>query len=488
MPEPVTITIAGDLFQTAKQAFQERKEATGKPAKQGLRIEYPPVQQKREPGHSAGHARTGSIGMDAGPLQAMNDPQTGRDRTMQRKCLTALLTAGMLVLAGCGGGGSGSPDPVNQTGPQAGVSTTGIHHYGIDPDARQDYKQAMYDDCVEDIGRAGCSVSGRGWFYPWSRLPEVHVSSNSTPEGTHVIRRALGILNRSLPGEYRLTYQTTRRTFSGVDGEDRTSRAESLVPEGVIHAEIHPYDDPESGGVAWTDGERGYALGDRDDYDLSTPHGMSFLVDTMVHEFLHAIGLLAHPHPIHTSIMSYRHHLEGEIDRVPLIDAAMLHDLYEWESWSGEMEMIAEHEGGVSFGVDSLNRGATFIPWVDARYMAAPRPEALSGRASYRGTLVGYAPDGSALHGDADLGIDFGRGTGEARFHRITDWEGSWWNRSGYRYGLSLYGHYFDSSGDPQDRDGIPDVTGAFYGFEAETAAGTLQRPEITAAFGAVED
>jgi len=100
--------------------------------------------------------------------------------------------------------------------------------------------------------------------------------------------------------------------------------------------------------------------------------------------------------------------------------------------------------------------------------MAAPRPEALSGRASYRGTLVGYAPDGSALHGDADLGVDFGRGTGEARFHRITDWEGSWWNRSGYRYGLSLYGHYFDSSGDPQDRDGIPDVTGAFYGFEAE--------------------
>jgi len=54
MPEPVAITIAGDLFQTAKQAFQERKEATGKPAKQGLLTEYPPVRQKREPGHSAG--------------------------------------------------------------------------------------------------------------------------------------------------------------------------------------------------------------------------------------------------------------------------------------------------------------------------------------------------------------------------------------------------------------------------------------------------
>ena len=197
--------------------------------------------------------------------------------------------------------------------------------------------------------------------------------------------------------------------------------------------------------------------------------------------------LVAHPQEIHTSIMSYRYHLKGEIERVPLIDVAMLHDLYGWGFWDGEMKRVTEHEGGVHFGVDNLHRGTAVIPWVDASYLAAPRPNELSGSASYDGTLVGYAANGTALYGDADLSVHFGRGTGVARFHRITDWDGNSWNRSGYRYDLSLYGHYFDSTIDSQDRDGIPDVVGAFYGFEAETAAGTLQRPEITAAFGAVK-
>jgi len=484
MPDPVTITIEGDLFRAAKQAFEGRKEATGKLMKQALLIEYSPMQQKREPEHSAGHARTGSIVMDAGPLQAMSVPQTGGDRTMQRKCLTALLTAGMLVLAGCGGA-SGSPGPTNGTRPQAGVSSTGIHHYGIGPDARRDYREAMHRDCVEEIGRTGCSVSGRGWFHRWNRLPEVHVPSHSRQEEVWVIRRALGILNRPLPAEYRLNYRTTGRTFAGTDRDDWVTRAGSLVPEGVIHAEIYPHGDPESAGVAWTDGEKGFALGNGDGLDLADPIHVSVAVDTMVHEFLHALGLGGHPHPVHTSILSYRHHHKGELDRVPLVDMSVLYDLYGWGSWGTEMETVAEHAGGVHFGADRLHHGTAVISWVDARHMAQPRPEALSGRASYRGTLVGYAPDGSALYGDADLGMDFGRGTGEARFHRITDWEGNWWNRSGYRYELVLYAHYFDSSGGPQERDGIPDVTGAFYGFEAETAAGTLQRPEITAAFGA---
>ena len=406
---------------------------------------------------------------------------------MKPKRSIAILLVTMLALTGCGGGGSGNAEPGNEAAPLAGVSSTGIHHYGIDSDARRDYRRAMYDDCVTESGRSNCSLSGRGWFYRWNQLPKVHISANTAREGTWAIRRTIGILNRSLPEEYRLSYETTNRTFSGVDRDDRTSRVESLVPRGVIHAEIYPYDDPKSGGSAWTDGKRSFALGDESGRDLSTPHGMRLMVETMVHEFLHALGLVAHPQEIHTSIMSYRYHSEGEIDRVPLIDVAMLHDLYGWGFWDGEMRRVTEHEGGVHFGVDNLHRGTAVIPWVDASYLAAPRPNELSGSASYDGTLVGYAANGTALYGDADLSVHFGRGTGVARFHRITDWDGNSWNRSGYRYDLSLYGHYFDSTIDSQDRDGIPDVVGAFYGFEAETAAGTLQRSEITAAFGAVK-
>ena len=393
----------------------------------------------------------------------------------------------VLFLTACGGNGSSSPDPVNQAAPQEGViAWSRAHNRGIGPDARRDYRQAMYDHCAKEIGRANCSVSGHGWFYPWNQLPEVHVSSNSTQEELWAIRRTLGVLNRSLPEEYRLGYQTTSQAFSGLDRDNLLERAESLVPEGVIHAEIYPYDDPESGGVAWTDGKRGYALGDRVNYDPSSPRGMRPLVHTMVHEFLHALGLIAHPQTIHTSIMSYRHHREGELDSVPLIDVAMLYDLYEWGSWGIEKKMVADHADGVRFGVDSLHRGTVVIPWVDAGHVVSPRLDELSGRASYSGTLNGYASD-EPVHGVADLSIDFNRGTGEARFHRIIDWDGNWWNRNGYRYDLGLYGHYFDSSSDARDRDGIPDVVGAFYGFEAETAAGTLQRSDITAAFGAVK-
>ena len=393
----------------------------------------------------------------------------------------------MLTLVGCGGGSIGidSSDPVNQTGREQGaVSWSEAHHKGIGPDARQDYRQAMYEDCA--LEREDCSLSGDGWFHAWNQLPEVHVSSNSTQQEIWAIRRAIGILNRSLPVEYRHTYQITRRTFSGVGRDDQVERSKSLVPEGVIHVEIYPYDDPEFGGIAWTDGERGYALGDRVNYDLSTPHGMRALIDTMVHEFLHAFGLSGHPHAVHTSIMSYRHYREGELDSVPLIDASILYDLYEWRSWDTDMKRVADHAGGVHFGVHSLHQGTAVIPWVDAGHIAAPRLDELSGRASYSGTLIGYADD-EPVHGDADLSINFNRGTGVARFHRIEDWDGNSWNRNGYRYDLSLYGHYFDSTIDSQDRDGIPDVVGAFYGFEAETAAGTLQRPEITAAFGAVK-
>ena len=403
------------------------------------------------------------------------------------KNLTALL-AGLLFLTGCGGGsiGTNNLDPVNQTEPQATVSTTGKHHKGIGPDARKDYRRAMYDDCAKEIGYTDCSISGNGWFYPWNELPKVHISSSNTQQEVWAIRRAIGILNRSLPVEYRHNYQITRRTFSGIDRDDQVERSKSLVPEGVIHVEIYPYDDPESGGVAWTNGKRGYALGDRVNYDLATPHGMRALIDTMVHEFLHAFGLSGHPHAVHTSIMSYRHYREGELDSVPLIDAAILYDLYEWGSWDTEIKLVSDYAGGVHFGVDSLHQGTAIIPWVDAGHIAAPRLDELSGRASYSGTLVGYADD-EPVHGDADLSINFNRGTGVARFHRIADWNGNSWNRSGYRYDLDLYGHYFDSTIDSQDRDGIPDVVGAFYGFEAETVAGTLQRPEITAAFGAVK-
>ena len=125
---------------------------------------------------------------------------------MEQKHTIVILLVLMLALVGCGGGSIGidSSDPVNQTGREQGaVSWSEAHHKGIGPDARQDYRQAMYEDCA--LEREDCSLSGEGWFHAWNQLPEVHVSSNSTQQEVWAIRRAIGILNRFLPVEYRHT-------------------------------------------------------------------------------------------------------------------------------------------------------------------------------------------------------------------------------------------------------------------------------------------
>lgn len=309
------------------------------------------------------------------------------------------------------------------------------------------------------------------------------------------------VLNRSLPEDRRFRvdweWQSDRVTFKGVSRENAHEHAEHIVPSGYIHAEIYPYDDPGFAGFAWTDGEKGYALGNENDFDFSNPEEddigwrMRAAVNTMVHEFLHALGFLAHPNPVHTSILSYRHHREGELDSVPLVDVAVLYDMYGWGHWSEDMKRVVDTVDGVQFGVHNLQYGSALIPWVDAGYVATPEPDALLGRASYRGDLVGYTASGFAASGDTRLSVNFNTGSGSVRFDKIQAYDGttwSMWNRRGFRYDLNLYAHYFDSSADRRDQDGIPDVVGAFYDWDAEVAAGTLQRPEITAAFGAEKD
>ncbi len=407
------------------------------------------------------------------------------------------VASAVLLVAACGGG-SGEPaagyGQLSEIKPKEGVIWSAARHPGIGFDARQDYKKAMYDDCVKDSGISGCSISGRGWFERWSQVPVIVVPRSSTQEEVWVINRAISVLNRSLPEDMRLRSSYTYQTFAGIGRENSREHAERLVRPGTIHAEIYPYDDPDSAGFAWTDGERGYAFGDERNYDFSSlDEGrvrweMRSAVDTMVHEFLHALGLLAHPHPVHTSALSYRHHRKGEPDSVPLVDVAVLYDMYGWGYWSGGGKLFTETSGGVQFGVNNLHHGTALIPWVDAGYMAAPKPDALSGWASFKGKLVGYTASGFTANGRTRLSVNFGTSSGSAQFDNIQAYDGttwSMWNRRGFQYDLKLYAHYFDSSTDPRDRDGIPDVVGAFYGWEAEVAAGTLQRPEITAAFGA---
>ena len=122
--------------------------------------------------------------------------------------------------------------------------------------------------------------------------------------------------------------------------------------------------------------------------------------------------------------------------------------------------------------------------------MGPPRLFSLKGRVSYEGQLVGKTTLlQQNVAGVAELGFDLGRHEGDVHFHTIRHWDGRMWNRNGYRYALNVYGAYFDSFVEGNDQaKHVPDVVGAFYGYDGEVAAGTLQRTDLTAAFGASEN
>lgn len=193
------------------------------------------------------------------------------------------------------------------------------------------------------------------------------------------------VLNRSLPEDkrFRIDWEWTseQTTFEGVSRENAHEHAEQLLPLGHIHAEIYEYESREFAGFGGTDGEIGHAFLDESDFDLSNPWHLRSAVDSMVHEFLHALGLIGHPHAVHTSILSYRHHREGELDSVPLVDVAVLYDMYGWGHWSEEMKRVVDTVDGVQFGVHNLNYGTALIPWVDAGYMTGISPDTWHGTA-----------------------------------------------------------------------------------------------------------
>ena len=423
-----------------------------------------------------------------------------------RSSIVSTALAAALSLAACGGGSNHNADysPTIELAPQAGyLRWSDAHHASIGADGRYDYKDAMYGDCVKQYGYPSCSRTGDGWFVPWTTVPTVSIPRSSTPEETWVIWRAIQIVNRSLPDDRKLKAFWTTKSLARFDPYDDHDALKRRLSYGAIHTEIYPYDDPEFSGLGYTDGERAYALLDETDYDLDSEEDgfrwdMRRAVDLMVHEIIHALGFQGHPHPIHTSILSYRHHREGELDNVPLVDAAVLYDMYNFGHWAEDIDFVVDTLDGVQFGVyglydkDDEDNFSALIPWVDAGYMPAPESDALLGSASYQGELVGIiTSSGYFAEGDAGINVNFDNGSGSARFDQISAYDGtawSLWNRRGWTYDLNLYAHYFDSDTDPRDQDGIPDVAGAFYGWDAEVAAGTLQRPEITAAFGAEKD
>ena len=175
------------------------------------------------------------------------------------------------------------------------------------------------------------------------------------------------------------------------------------------------------------------------------------------------------------------------------IDREALQHLYgpsRFGPWASDSLHLAGHGRHVAFGVALRNGYAEpwahgYLPETD---LASSRN--LSGSATWMGTLLGFTPDAAAVTGDAEIGVNLGTMAGRADFTGLETWTanaapgeagtGTQWLDGDLGYTIAVRGNGFRETGGDTGR-----LTGIFTGRNHEGAAGTLERSDLTAAFGA---
>ena len=248
---------------------------------------------------------------------------------------------------------------------------------------------------------------------------------------------------------------------------------------------------------------------------------MEFVV---AHEILHAWGMGAHVDPEAYPDALLAPHLPRDLNDVPRlwltvegeallaeikitpgtrVSDLTVADLGPWEE-DGFHLLGQTSLGGTA--ADTVQFGAGFRnglgkPWAWGSVPATRlrnNPE-MSGRrtATWAGSLLGFTGAGLPVAGDAEIGIDLASLRGRADFRELESWarethpgvpgSGLLWGDGDLRYtigvatesGTEVFVSTFAAGDDP----GI--VTGAFVGARHEGAAGILEHPDLSAAFGA---
>ena len=115
------------------------------------------------------------------------------------------------------------------------------------------------------------------------------------------------------------------------------------------------------------------------------------------------------------------------------------------------------------------------------------------GAARWNGGLLGFTPALEVVGGNAGLVVNLGTMNGRADFTELQSWAagatpgvlgtGSRWNTGSLGYTIAVGANYLRSTGGD---DGT--VNGQFYGASHEGVAGSLERDDLTAAFGATRN
>ena len=347
--------------------------------------------------------------------------------------------------------------------------------------------------------------------------PTVSLAQGADNRERAIFHYAVSLLNRALPYDQHLVIDPNEKFYNIDDPFEAIPDGEIAVafisgpPRGgrpgaraLAHSDVSQIFDAEQ--ERWEKDRRRAGAVEMDSAEFrDRPDHQA--VSVLVHELTHAVGFAGHvPGDEFPDSNNYTvgFRLDGSI---PAIDAAALQALYtrlderlEEEdlsphslgAWSQETIHLDGRIGRINFGV-SHNNGIS-MPWTrglepDRALVDNPN---LQGTASWAGGLLGFTPELQSVGGIADLSIDLDTMSGSADFTELQMWPtgmspgklgtGLTWSTGELEYDIiTVGGNYFYSTGGD---DGT--VNGQFYGSDHEGVAGSLERQDLTAAFGAV--
>ena len=420
--------------------------------------------------------------------------------------MAAALAGGLLLLNACGGGGGSATTGGGGRGPVATVPPP--EPFDTVRTSRRRSHDGEPASRVADYLRTHATRNQQSGLLRFASPPVVRVAEGASDRERAVAAHAVALVNRALPYDQHLTFGPDAP--AGVAGQWREGLPH--VPDGQIFVEFTPGQTN-----AYPDYSSAVAHLSRDKFkgvraagtEMESAHYRvrpdHHAVDVLVHELLHTLGLEEHPDidrfsPSILNDTSIR--LDGSLLS---IDAAGLQALYtrlgaatapedlsasSLGAWSRETVQLSGELDGVRFGVRHGN--GVSMPWTQGAEpsSALADNDRLSGSATWKGGLLGLTPALEAVGGNAELSVDLGTMDGRADFTELQSWAagaapgalgtGAPWNAGSLGYTIAVAANYLRGTGGD---DGT--VGGQFYGAGHEGVAGSLERDDLTAAFGA---
>ena len=336
------------------------------------------------------------------------------------------------------------------------------------------------------------------------RSPEVGMSESMTRQEREWVTAALGLVNASLPagskmrvfdpllgsdGQPDIQVEFVSPGSLGRNAAGRTFNRTRRDAGGAITGTFSRIR-LDRGANVFGGGDAGLQGGDRR------------AVILIAHEILHALGTDAHVSPDFDTLMAGNadmYHLRQQnqqpssvlypVDREALrflYGGGSLDNFGPWATTSTHLHGNGPYAG---FGVALRNGYAepyAYGPWPGVGALADNR--ALSGTVTWEGALLGFS-EMRPVVGDARIAVELAVLTGTADFTALESWvagiapgeagTGMQWLEGDLGYSIAVRGNTFRETGGDTGT-----LMGIFTGRSHEGAAGTLERSDLTAAFG----